>query len=248
MDRVIYIAMTGAREVMRQQASVAHNLANVSTHGFRQELNVFRALPVVGEGAKTRAFVIQTTPRSDFTQGALQLTGRPLDVALRGPGWIAVQGPDGQEAYTRMGHLQVSQNGILQTTNGLNVLGDAGPLAVPPDQDVLIGKDGTVSTVPVGQNLTAVAIAGRIKLVNPPEETLVRGEDGLFRQKNGEPAPAAANVTLVAGALESSNVNPAESMVNMISLARQFDMQMRVIRAAEDNHRSGDRVLTMAPI
>lgn len=248
MDRVIYIAMTGAREVMRQQASVAHNLANVSTHGFRQELNVFRALPVVGEGAKTRAFVIQTTPRSDFTQGALQLTGRPLDVALRGPGWIAVQGPDGQEAYTRMGHLQVSQNGILQTTNGLNVLGDAGPLAVPPGQDVLIGKDGTVSTVPVGQNLTAVAIAGRIKLVNPPEETLVRGEDGLFRQKNGEPAPAAANVTLVAGALESSNVNPAESMVNMISLARQFDMQMRVIRAAEDNHRSGDRVLTMAPI
>lgn len=245
MDRVIYIAMIGAREVTRQQAAVAHNLANVSTHGFRQELNVFRALPVVGEGAKTRAFVIETTPRSDFTQGALQMTGRPLDVALAGPGWIAVQGPDGQEAYTRMGHLQISQNGILQTTNGLNVLGDAGPLAVPPDQDVLIGKDGTVSTVPVGQNLSAVAIAGRIKLVNPPEETLTRGEDGLFRQNNGEPAPAAANVTLVAGALEASNVNPAESMVNMISLARQFDMQMRVIRAAEDNHRSADKVLAM---
>jgi flagellar basal-body rod protein FlgF len=245
MDRVIYIAMTGAREVTRQQAAVAHNLANVATHGFRQELNVFRALPVVGEGARTRAFVIETTPRSDFTQGTIQLTGRPLDVALRGPGWIAVQGADGEEAYTRMGHRQISANGILQTTNGLNVIGDAGPLAVPPDQDLLIAKDGTVSTVPVGQNLNAVTIAGRIKLVNPPEAELARGEDGLFRLKNGEPAPADAEATLVSGALESSNVNPAEAMVNMISLARQFDLQMRVIRAADDNHRSSDKVLSM---
>lgn len=245
MDRVIYIAMTGAREVTRQQAAVAHNLANVATHGFRQELNVFRALPVVGEGAKTRAFVIETTPRSDFTQGTIQLTGRPLDVALRGPGWIAVQGADGAEAYTRMGHLQISANGILQTTNGLNVMGDAGPLAVPPDQDVLIAKDGTVSTVPVGQNLNAVTIAGRIKLVNPPEAELARGEDGLFRLKSGEPAPADAEATLVAGALETSNVNPAEAMVNMISLARQFDLQMRVIRAADENHRGADKVLSM---
>lgn len=243
MDRVIYIAMTGAREVTRQQAAVAHNLSNVATHGFRQELNVFRALPVVGEGAKTRAYVIETTPRTDFTPGAIQVTGRPLDVALRGAGWIAVQGADGREAYTRMGHLQVSQNGVLQTTNGLNVLGDAGPIAVPPDQDILIAKDGTVSTVPVGQNLNAVTLAGRIKLVNPPEDTLKRGEDGLFRLADGQPAPADAAVTLVSGALEGSNVNPADAMVNMISLARQFDLQLRVIRAAEDNHRSGDKVL-----
>ncbi len=244
MDRVIYIAMTGAREVTRQQAAVSHNLANISTHGFRQELNVFRALPVVGEGAKTRAFVLETTPRTDFTPGAVQQTGRPLDVALRGPGWIAVQDGSGQEAYTRMGHLQVSQNGILQTTNGLNVLGDAGPLAAPPDQDILIGKDGTVSTVPIGLGLNAVAIAGRIKLVNPSETDLVRGEDGLFRQKSGQAAPADVNVTLVSGALETSNVNPAEAMVSMVSLARQFELQMRVIRAAEDNNRSADKVLT----
>jgi flagellar basal-body rod protein FlgF len=243
MDRVIYIAMTGAREVTRQQAAVAHNLANVATHGFRQELNVFRALPVVGEGAKTRAYVIETTPRTDFTPGAIQITNRPLDVALRGAGWIAVQAPDGREAYTRMGHLHVSQNGLLQTTNGLNVLGDAGPIAVPPDQDILIAKDGTVSTVPVGQNLNAVAVAGRIKLVNPPEEALQRGEDGLFRLADGQPAPADATVTLVSGALEGSNVNPAAAMVDMISLARQFELQLRVIRAAEDNHRSGDKVL-----
>jgi len=243
MDRVIYVAMTGAREVTRQQAAVSHNLANIATHGFKQELNVFRALPVVGEGAKTRAFVLETTPRTDFTPGTVQQTGRPLDVALRGSGWIAVQDANGQEAYTRMGHLQVSQNGIMQTTNGLNVLGDAGPLAVPPDQDILIAKDGTVSTVPIGLGLNAVAIAGRIKLVNPTETDLVRGEDGLFRQKSGEAAIADANVTLISGALETSNVNPAEAMVNMVSLARQFEMQMRVLRAAEDNNRSADKVL-----
>ena len=244
MDRVIYVAMTGAREVTRQQAAVSHNLANISTHGFRQELNVFRALPVVGEGAKTRAFVLETTPRTDFTPGTIQQTGRPLDVALRGAGWIAVQDDNGQEAYTRMGHLQVSQNGILQTSSGRNVLGDVGPLATPPDQDILIAKDGTVSSVPVGIGLNAVAIAGRIKLVNPAETDLVRGEDGLFRLKSGQPAEADANVTLISGALETSNVNPAEAMVSMVSLARQFEMQMRVIRAAEDNNRSADKVLT----
>jgi flagellar basal-body rod protein FlgF len=244
MDRVIYIAMTGAREVTRQQAAVSHNLANVATHGFRQELNVFRALPVVGEGARTRAFVVETTPRSDFSQGAVQLTGRPLDVAISGGGWIAVQDAGGQEAYTRMGHLQVSQNGILQTTNGLNVLGDGGPLAVPPDQDLLIAKDGTVSTVPIGQNLVGVAIAGRIKLVNPPEQDLRRGEDGLFRLADGQPATADAGVQLISGALETSNVNPAEALVNMVSLSRQFEMQMKVLSAAQDNHRSADKVLS----
>jgi flagellar basal-body rod protein FlgF len=236
--------MTGAREVTRQQAAVSHNLANISTHGFKQELNVFRALPVVGEGARTRAFVLETTPRADFTSGTIQQTERPLDVALRGSGWIAVQDANGQEAYTRMGHLQISQNGVMQTTNGLSVLGDAGPVAVPPDQELLIGRDGTVSTVPIGQNLNAVAIAGRIKLVNPAEVDLVRGEDGLFRQKSGQPAEVDANVSLISGALESSNVNPAEAMVSMVSLARQFELQMRVIRAAEDNNRSADKVLS----
>lgn len=246
MDRVIYIAMTGAREVTRQQAAVSHNLANVATHGFRQQLNVFRALPVLGEGARTRAFVAETTPRTDFSQGAVQFTGRPLDVAVRGAGWIAVQDAGGGEAYTRMGHLQISQNGILQTTNGLSLVGDAGPLAVPPEQDVLIAKDGTVSTVPVGQNLAGVAIAGRIKLVNPPEKDLVRGDDGLFRLAGGRAADADASVQLVSGALETSNVNAAEALVNMISLARQFEMQMKVLSTAQDNHRSADKVLTMS--
>lgn len=245
MDRVIYLAMTGAREITRQQAVVSHNLANISTHGFRQELNVFRALPVVGEGAKTRAFVVETTPRTDFSQGAVQVTGRALDVAVQGAGWIAVQDAAGREAYTRMGHLQISPNGILRTANGLNLLGDAGPLAVPPDQDVLIGKDGTVSSIPIGQNQAAVAIVGRIKLVNPEENTLKRGEDGLFRVEGGRPVPADENIQLIAGALEASNVNAAETLVNMVSLARQYEMQMKVLSAAQESHRITDKILTM---
>lgn len=243
MDRVIYVAMTGAREVTRQQAAVSHNLANVSTTGFKAEMNVFRALPVVGEGARTRAFVLETTPRTDFGSGAIQLTGRPLDVAVRGPGWIAVQDANGQEAYTRMGDMQVSMNGILQTGTGLNVIGDGGPIAVAPDQEAMIAQDGTVSTVPNGAARNAVQIAGRIKLVNPLEAELVRGEDGLFRQKSGQPAQADANVSLAVGSLETSNVNPAEALVNMISLARQFETQMRVLRAADENHKAGDKVL-----
>lgn len=246
MDRLIYIAMTGAREVTRQQAAVAHNLANVSTHGFKQELNVFRALPVVGEGAKTRAFVLETTPRTDFSTGAIQQTGRPLDVAVRGAGWIAVQGPDGREAYTRMGQLEVGQNGILQTVSGHIVLGDGGPIAVPPDQEVAIAADGTVSAIPVGENRNAVTIAGRIRLVNPPEAELTRGQDGLFRTRDGQPAAADANVKLAVGALETSNVNPAEALVQMISLSRQFELQMRLIRSADENARAADKVIAKA--
>ncbi len=245
MDRVIYIAMTGAREVTRQQAVVSHNLANVSTQGFKQELNVFRALPVVGEGAKTRAYVLETTPTTDFSYGAIQETGRAMDVAVRGDGWIAVQDANGQEAYTRMGNFQISLNGVLQTTNGYNVMGEGATIAVPPDQEILIGKDGTVSSVPSGRGLNAVTQAGRIKLVNPPEADLVRGDDGLFRLANGQPAVADANVQLVSGVLETSNVNPAEALVSMVSLARQFDMNMRVLRAADENHRSADKVLTL---
>lgn len=245
MDRVIYVAMTGAKQVSLQQAAVANNLANVSTQGFRQELNLFLATPYVGDGVRTRAAVVETTPRTNFTPGAIQQTGVATDVAVRGAGWIAVQDSAGQEAYTRMGTLRASANGILQTGNGLTVLGDAGPIAVPPDQEVAIAKDGTVSSVPIGQNLNAVAIAGRIKLVNPPEADLTRGQDGLFRLNGGAPAPADAAVTLVSGALESSNVSPAEAMVSMISLARQFDMQMRVLSNAEDNHRSADKILSL---
>jgi flagellar basal-body rod protein FlgF len=244
MDRVIYLAMTGAKQVTLQHAATAHNLANVSTHGYKAQSNVFRALPVVGEGEKTRAFVADTSPSTDFSAGGIQQTGRTLDVAVRGPGWIAVQGPDGQEAYSRAGQLELSPDGVLQTASGLNVLGDGGPITVPADQEIAIGKDGTISTYLQGQ--PAVAEAGRIKLVNPPAADLVRGEDGLFRLRTGGVAPADANVGLVTGALEMSNVNPSKALVNMIELSRQFELQMRVLRTAEDNDRSATKLLSLS--
>lgn len=245
MDRLIYIAMTGAKHTLWQQAAVAHNLANAATTGYRAETNAFRALPVVGEGSPTRAFVVDSTTGADFSPGAIQHTGRDFDVAVQGGGWIAVQTPDGSEAYTRNGSLQTSPNGQLQTRTGLTVLGDTGPIAIPPDTDVTVAKDGTISTIPTGQNLNAVAVVGRIKLVNPAEKDLVRGEDGLFRIGSGNPAQADANVVLISGALETSNVNVVDALVGMISLARQFDMQIKLLQNAEANATKASQVMNL---
>ncbi|MHB9117262.1 MAG: flagellar basal-body rod protein FlgF [Burkholderiales bacterium] len=245
MDKLIYIAMTGAQHSLYQQAATAHNLANASTTGFRAEVNSFRALPVYGDGLPTRVYVADSTVGSDFTPGVLQKTGRELDMAIEGKGWFAVQAPDGSEAYTRNGSLQISPNGLLQTRNGLDVVGDAGPISIPPDTDVTIAKDGTISTVPTGQTPNAVAIVGRIKLVNPPENTLVKNDDGLFRLKDGTSAPADAAVKLQAGALEGSNVNVVESLVGMIEQARQFDMQMKLLQTADTNSQSASKLLNL---
>ncbi len=235
MDRLIYTAMTGAKHLLEQQAVVAHNLANVNTTGFRAELGAFRAVPVIGEGANTRTFVVDSTVGSDLTPGVLQQTGRPLDVALQGHGFIAVQTGDGAEAYTRAGDLQVSVNGQLQTRNGNAVLGDGGPIAIPPDSSLTIAPDGTISTVSTIGAPNAVTTVGRIKLVNPQESEIVRGGDGLFRLKSGNPAEADASVALASGALEGSNVNVVEAMVRLIENARQFDMQMKMLQNAENN-------------
>ena len=245
MDRMIYLAMSGAKQALGQQASVAHNLANLTTNGFRAETSVFRAVPVIGEGAKTRTFVVDSTPGADFTPGVIQNTGRDLDIAVQGKGWIAVQSANGSEAYSRSGSLQLNANGVLQLRNGNAVIGDGGPISIPNDTLVTIAGDGTVSTVPTGNKPAANAVVGRIKLVNPPENTLERGDDGLFRVRGGNTAEADANVHLVSGALETSNVNAVDAMVNMISLARQFDMQMKLLKDAEGNSRQAAQLLTM---
>jgi len=245
MDKLIYIAMTGARHTLWQQAAVTHNLANAVTTGYRAETNAFRALPVFGAGSPTRAFVVDSTTGANFAPGSIQHTGRDLDVAVQGGGWIAVQTPDGSEAYTRNGSLQVGPNGMLQTRNGLTVLGDSGPIAIPPDTDITVAKDGTISTVPIGQNLNAVSAVGRIKLVNPAEAGLVRGSDGLFRVQNATTVPADAGVTLISGALETSNVNVVDALVGMISLARQFDMQIKLLQSAEANATKASQVMNL---
>ncbi len=242
MDRLIYTAMTGAKGTMDQQAAVAHNLANVNSTGFRAELHKLRAVEVQTEALRTRAFTVDASIANDFTEGPLQFTGRPYDVALAGKGWLAVQMPDGTEAYTRNGSLEVSANGVLQTRDGRPVLGDGGPITLPPDNEITIGTDGSVSASQPDQP-GVVNVVAQLKLVNPPEVDLVRGDDGLFRVQGGAPAPADPNVRVAGGYLEGSNVNVVDQMVQMISLARQFEMQTRMLSTAEQNDRAAAQVL-----
>ena len=246
MDRLIYVAMTGASQTLARQAAVAHNLANVSSTGYRAEEHRLRAVPVVSASPNalpTRAFTVDASTFSNFTTGPMLETGRQLDVAVQGAGWIAVTMPDGSEAYTRDGSLQLDVNGVLQTRTGYPIQGDGGAISIPPDQKVNIGADGTVSVVPETGAQNTVNAIGRIKLVNPPEETLVRGEDGMFRTSSGDAAALDENVTLASGTLEGSNVNPAEQMVNMISIGRQFEMQMKMLSMAEANDRTATDVI-----
>jgi flagellar basal-body rod protein FlgF len=247
MDRMIYIAMSGAKQAMEQQASVASNMANVSTPGFRAQLNNFRAVPVVGEEASTRAFVVTSTPGADMSTGPLTETGRPMDVAVRGDGWLTVQTADGGEAYTRVGNLQVGADGQLMTMDKLPVIGDAGPMAVPPGAAVMISTDGLVSAIGAGDPATNVAQVGRLKLVNPAAGDLLRGDDGLFRMRAGAAAPDAdPAVTLRTGVVEGSNVNPVSAMVEMIANARSFEMQMKAVKSADENDQRANQLLSMS--
>ncbi|MEI7611325.1 MAG: flagellar basal-body rod protein FlgF [Betaproteobacteria bacterium] len=245
MDRLIYTAMTGAKHAFLQQAGVANNLANASTTGYRSMEHKFRAVPVQGEGAPTRAFVVDASVVDSFDQGPMMATGRPLDVAVQGAGWIAVESADGREAYTRAGNLQVNANGQLQTASGLNVLSDGGPIGVPPDNRITFAPDGTISAVPLFGTPNNTNVIARVKLVNPPENELVRGGDGLFRTKNGAPAERDEKVKLAAETLEGSNVNTVDSMVNMISLARQFEMQIKMLQTADANANKATQILSM---
>jgi len=247
MDRLIYVAMTGATHTMGQQATIAHNLANATTIGYRAAANSFRAVPVVGEGSPTRAFVVDSTVGANFAPGAIQVTGRSRDVAVQGAGWIAVQTKDGGEAYTRDGNLQISANGLLQTRNGFNVMGTNGPISIPVESDITIAKNGFITVISAQARMMPQTVepAGRIKLVNPPEQQLVRGDDGLFRLRDGGKAPADANVALAWGALENSNVNVVREMVSMISVARQYDMQMKLLENAQSNARQASQILTL---
>lgn len=246
MDRMIYTAMTGAKHILDQQATTAHNLANATSTGFKAQVDSFRAVPVLGQGLPTRAFVVDATVGADFNPGAIQHTGRDLDVAVQGQGWLTVQRPDGSEGYTRNGSLKVSENGLLQTANGLSVMGDGGPISIPPDVAITIAKDGTISSVSNNTLPGPATVIGRLKLVNPSEANLTRSTEGLFVTKNGQPTEVDANVNVVGGALESSNVNVVDAMVNMISLARQFEMQMKLVQSAENNANKAGQLFNMS--
>ena len=246
MDRSLYVAMTGATQMMRGQSEVAHNLANADTVGFKAQLSAFQPLAVQGPGLPTRINGVAQGLGVDLREGGQIETGRELDVAVQGPGWIAVQGADGSEGYTRAGELRLTPDGLLTDARGNLVLGDGGPISVPQSAHVNIGADGTVSVVPMGQGPETIAAVGRIKLVNPAPEQLALGSDGLMHLTGGATADADPAVTLKSGVLESSNVNPAQTLVQMIQLSRQYELQIRAIRSADENAQSASRLLQMA--
>jgi len=235
MDRMVYVAMTGAKQLMQAQALVANNLANVSTTGFRADLARFDAQPIDGPGYPSRINTVAAGVGFDRTQGTLVQTGQVLDVAIDGDGWLAVQARDGSEAYSRGGGLKVNALGQLVTERGETVLGDNGPLAVPPYTQIALASDGTLSVVPQGQGPETLAQVGRLKLVNPPAQQLEKRADGLVRVKDGAPVVADAKVRLVSGAIETSNVNTAATLVDMIEYARQFDLAVRMMQTADQN-------------
>ncbi|WDD95607.1 flagellar basal body rod protein FlgF [Burkholderia sp. FERM BP-3421] len=252
MDRLIYTAMTGATQSLEQQAIVANNLANVSTTGFRAQLATFRAVPMnFGTGGAvdpqtTRTYVLSSTPGADYTPGPITRTGNPLDVAVQGPGWMSVQLPDGSEGYTRAGNLHIDENGQLMTASNLPVVGNGGPISVPPNAQVTIGKDGTVSALMPGDPPTAIAMVDQMKLVNPDAGTMTRGDDGVFRTVDGNPAEVDPAVVVTPNSLEGSNVNPVSAMVSMLDNVRAFQLQTKLIETADQNEQSANQLLNFS--
>ena len=235
MDRLLYVAMTGGKQLMQAQTVVANNLANVSTQGFRGDLARFDQVPVEGFGYESRVNVTTEGLGFDHRPGAMVHTGNTLDVAVSGDGWIAVQAPDGTEAYTRDGSLRLTALGLLETVRGELVLGGNGPVSIPPHSQLMVGNDGTISVIPQGQGPETLAQVGRIKLVNPDRDSLIKRADGLVATIDGQSAPADAEVHLLSGFVESSNVNAAQSLVQMIELSRQFEIEVRMMQIADEN-------------
>ena len=246
MDKMLYISMTGASQNAMAQRAHANNLANVSTTGFRRDFEQARSMPVFGDTLPARAYAMTERPATDFRPGTLQETGRDLDVAVGGKGWIAVQAADGSEAYVRTASLNVDALGVLRTGNGLPVMGNAGPIAVPPEQKIEIGQDGTITIRALGEDPNTLAEVDRIKLVDPDQKLLEKGTDGLVRMRDGQPLEPDATVRLTSGFLEASNVNAVEEMTAILSLSRQFELQVKMMRTAEETASAVARVLQMS--
>ncbi len=243
MDKLVYLAMSGAKQTMLAQTKSANNLANVNTTGFRADLQHARAMPVFGDGYPSRVFALQERPGYRFEGGSMINTGNDFDVAIKGKGWIAVVGADGQEAYTRRGDLKINANGLLENGAGKLILGNGGPIAFPPFDKVDIGNDGTISIRPKGAAANERVVLDRIKLVNPDNGDLEKNRDGLFVRKDGNIEPPDAEINISTGTLEGSNVNAIEELVEMISLSRQFELQVKMMQTAEQNDQSLERLL-----
>ncbi len=246
MDKLLYVSMTGARENLAAQQVHANNLANVTTTGFKADLEQARAMRVLGDGFESRVYAMSERPATDTTASTLIQTGRDLDVAIDGSGWIAVLGPDGQEAYTRGGELQINAANQLVTGSGLPVMGSGNvPISIPPAEKIQIANDGTITILPLGDEATDLAQIDQIKLVNP-EQPLFKGADGLMRADNFEALPAAQDVFLRSGYIESSNVNAVGEMTAIISLSRQFELQINMMKTAEENSSAATEILSLS--
>jgi flagellar basal-body rod protein FlgF len=245
MDRSLFVAMSGAKEILLAQAANANNLANVNTTAFKADLEQFRSQPLFGPGHPSRVFAMAERPGVDLSTGPMVTTGRNLDVAIQGEGWLAVRAKDGTEAYSRAGELHIDEQGQLLNGAGLPVLGNDGPITVPPSSQIDIGSDGTISVIPQGGNAIATLLVGQLKLVNPPKDQLEKGLDGLMRQTNGQPTAPDVNVKVASGVLETSNVSSVEEMVRMIELQRHYEMEIKMMKAAEDNGAASAQLMRM---
>jgi len=246
MDRSLYVAMTGAKQIMQAQAVNNHNIANINTVGFRADSVSFYSQPIYGGGYPSRVNAVAGDSGTDFSSGVMQSTGRDLDVALNGKGYIAVLGNDGTEGYTRAGDLRVAVDGSVTTAAGQPVLTESGPLNIPPSTSVTVGNDGTVSVLAQGLTPTGISPTDRIKLVNPPQKDLQKGGDGLLRLKDGRKAETDPNVTVTSGVLESSNVNAAQSLINMIELQRLYDFQVKSMNSSDQNEQTAEQMMSNA--
>jgi len=245
MDRVVFVAANAAKQLLRSQSVNSNNLANANTVGFQADLANFRAQMIHGSGFDSRAFTVTESAGVSGKKGQIQTTGRMLDVAVSGEGWLAVQAPDGSEAYTRAGSLSVNINGQLVTSAGHPVLGTGGPVVIPEYEGLEIGSDGTVSIRAIGQQPATLAEVSRIKMVSPRSGDLLKGEDGLLRMRDGTTAPASTDVTLISGALENSNVNGMDAMVDMIALARQYEMSVKIMSTAKEMDEKATQLMNL---
>ena len=246
MDKYLYVAMTGASQNALAQKAHANNLANISTSGFQRDLEQARSMPVFGDSFPARAFALTERPATDFSQGALVETGRDLDVAVSGDGWLAVQAPDGSEAYVRTASMNVDALGILRAGNGMPIMGNGGPIAVPPQQQIEVGEDGTISIRAQGEGPRVMAQVDRIKLVQPDLKTMSKGLDGLIHTNDGQPAPADANVRVTSGFLEASNVNAVDEMTSVLALSKQFELHIKMMNTAKEDDQAMTRVLSIS--
>ena len=247
MDKALYISMTGAKNNMLAQTAHSNNLANANTTGFRADFAQARSMGVYfGDGHPSRAYAQTENPATNFIPGPLIETGRNLDVAIEGDGLIAIQDPIGNEAYTRMGDLSVDVSGILRTSTGHPVMGSGGPIAIPPAEQITIAQDGSITVRISGSGPDELVNIDRIKLVSPEWRDMQKGEDGLIRLKSGGLAEPDANVTLASGFTEGSNVNAIHEFTEVLSLSRQYEMQIKLMKTAEKNSESSSGLLRMS--